>query len=86
MSIEQEEFERVKATLERIEDTIDELDDVVRGDAGRRMPGLLEDMKIVHTFIMKWERREYMIRGAFLLLSSNIVLTLLAIGAQIFVS
>lgn len=63
---------------------IDEIDDVVRGDTGRRMPGLLEDMKIVHTFIMKWERREYMIRGAFLLLSSNIVLTLLAIGAQVF--
>lgn len=84
--VEREEFQSVLQTVKRIEDTLDELDDVVRGDAGRRMPGLLEDMKIVHTFIMKWERREYMIRGAFLLLSSNIILTLMAIGAQIFLT
>lgn len=84
--IEREEFDSIKATLEHMEDTLDELDDVVRGDAGRRMPGLLEDMKTVHTFIMKWEKREYMIRGAFLLLSSNLILTLLAIVAQVFLT
>jgi hypothetical protein len=84
--VEKEEFQQVLRTVERIEDTLDELDDVVRGDVGRRMPGLLEDMKTVHTFIMKWERRELMIRGAFLLLSSNIILTILAIAAQIFLS
>ena len=84
--VEKEEFQQVLATVERIENTLDELDDVVRGDVGRRMPGLLEDMKTVHTFIMKWERRELMIRGAFLLLSSNIILTLLAIAAQIFLT
>jgi hypothetical protein len=82
--VEKEEFQNVLKTVERMENTLDELDDVVRGDVGRRMPGLLEDMKTVHTFIMKWERRELMIRGAFLLLSSNIILTLLAIAAQIF--
>lgn len=84
--VDKESFDRVLETVERMEDTLDELDDVVRGDAGRRMPGLLEDMKTVHTFIMKWEKREYMIRGAFLLLSSNLILTLLAILAQVFLA
>jgi hypothetical protein len=82
--VEKEEFQQVLETVERMERTVDEIDDVVRGDVGRRMPGLLEDMKTVHTFILKWEKRELMIRGAFLLLSSNIILTLLAIAAQIF--
>lgn len=89
--VEKEEFrqaltaiERMQQEIEEVTVTTDELDDILRGDEGRRMPGLLEDMKTVHTFIMKWERRELMMRGAFLLLSSNLVLTLLAIAAQVF--
>lgn len=83
---QREDFDKIIAKLEEMQRTVEELDDVVRGDTGRRIPGLMEDMRTVHDFIVKWDRREYMIRGAFLLLSSNIVLSVLAIIAQVFLT
>ncbi len=75
------EIRELKETVNRVVDTLDEINDVVRGDEGRNMTGLVRDMVRVQVFIEKWERREYMVRGAFLLLSSNIVLTILGIAA-----
>lgn len=77
-----EAIERIQITLQELVKTVDEIDDVVRGDEGRRLPGLLEDMDLVQQFVLKWDRREYMLRGALILVTSNIFLTVLALIGQ----
>jgi hypothetical protein len=36
-------------------------------------------MKVVHTFILKWDKREYTVRAFFILVTSNLVLTVLGL-------
>ncbi len=81
-----EEVEQAIAAWERVRDTVDELDDVVRGDSGRNIRGLIKDMEVVNAFILKWEKREYAIRLVLGLLSANLVVTALAIVAQFFIT
>lgn len=73
---------RIDHKLDEVKNQSDILDDLVRGDNDRNINGLQRDMLLVEQFIDKWEKREYMVRGAFLLVSSNIVLTILAIAAS----
>jgi hypothetical protein len=74
------EKEQVLAAVTRIERQLDGLDDAVFGDDRQGRDGLIKDMKVVHAFILKWEKREYTIRAVILLLSSNLVLTLLTLA------
>jgi hypothetical protein len=77
-------LEDMRGELKDLANTVDELDDVVRGDPGRRLSGLLEDMDLVQEFIVKWDRREYMIRGVVVLLSSSILLSCVSLIVQLF--
>ena len=63
--------------LNRIEATVEELDDAVFGDERQGREGLVKDMKVVHAFMLKWDKREYTVRVFFALISANIVLTIL---------
>jgi hypothetical protein len=74
------EKEQVIGAVTRIEKQINDLDDAVFGDDRQGRDGLIRDMKVVHAFILKWEKREYTIRAVILLLSSNLVLTLLTLA------
>lgn len=76
-------LEEMKQEIKSLAVTVDELDDVVRGDPGRRLSGLLEDMDLVQEFIVKWDRREYMIRGVVVLLSSSILLSCISLIVQL---
>ncbi len=74
-----EEKLEVMDALRRIEKTVSELDDAVFGDDRQGREGLVKDMKVVHAFILKWEKREYTIRAFFILMTSNLVITLLTL-------
>lgn len=65
--------------LRNIERGISDLDDAVFGDDRQGREGLIRDMKVVHAFILKWEKREYTVRAVFILLTSNLVITILTL-------
>ncbi len=74
-----EEKREVMDALRRIENTVSELDDAVFGDDRQGREGLVKDMKVVHAFILKWEKREYTVRAFFILMTSNLIITLLTL-------
>lgn len=83
---EEEALKKLDHTLEELEtlrDKVDELDDVVQGDQRRGINGMINDMKDVRAFMETWNKREYMVRGIVLLLSSNIVLGILGLALQL---
>jgi hypothetical protein len=73
------EKQEVLQALARIEKQQSELDDAVFGDDRQGRDGLIKDMKVVHAFILRWDKREYAVRAVVLLLGSNLVLTLLSL-------
>jgi hypothetical protein len=70
-----EDWKQALEAWHKVENTVNELDDVVRGDPARNIRGLIRDMEVVNAFILKWEKREYAIRLVMGLLSANILLT-----------
>ncbi len=74
------ELKELKQTVDRVVDELDIMTDLVSGDDARNITGLVKDMVMVREFITKWDKREYLIRGVFLLLSSNLLLTILGIA------
>lgn len=64
-------------TLNRIEQEVKDLADAVYGNDREGRDGLIKDMKVVHVFILKWDKREYLVRWIALLLGSNLFLTIL---------
>jgi hypothetical protein len=73
------EKEEVLKAIRRMETTLDELDDAVFGDDRQGREGLVKDMKVVHAFILKWDKREYAVRALFALLTTNLIVTLLTL-------
>jgi hypothetical protein len=74
------EKQQLLEAVDRIESQLEQLDDAVFGDERQGRDGLIRDMKVVHAFILKWDKREYTVRAIILLLSSNLILTLLTLA------
>lgn len=73
------EKNEVLDAVREIKATISDLDDAVFGNERQGKEGLIKDMKIVHAFILKWEKREYAMRVGMMIVSSNLLLTVLSL-------
>jgi hypothetical protein len=78
-----DEFRRIQQTVLHVENTLSDLDDVVRGNNRQGIAGMVHDMAEVRKFMERWNRREYFVRILSLAIGSNIVLTVLGLIVQL---
>jgi hypothetical protein len=64
---------------------VQRIEQAVFGDTRINHAGLVEDMKLVKEFMLKWDKREYAWKLIFTVMGSNLLLTILSVVLSLWI-